>query len=108
MDDGSSYKECINEEECKLRWLITRQAAAVELRYYLVFLLVANQQYAKALKECQGILAIAPDNLIARVWTDALHRERMPGFIWRCARRRQRRVSQARPRSWVRSCCKGL
>lgn len=91
------YDEWLNEEERKLRWLIGRQPYAVELRCYLVFLLVANQRYAQALKECDEILKISPNNPGALAWKGRLKAEtarcaaslRRRGFIekrWRHAR----------------------
>ncbi|MER3422740.1 MAG: hypothetical protein C4293_05450 [Nitrospiraceae bacterium] len=75
MRGKTPYDDWLDEEERKLRWLIGRQPKAVELRCYLVFLLVANQRYAKALKECEEILKISPSNLMALVWNGVLEAE---------------------------------
>jgi hypothetical protein len=102
MEESRHYKAWLDEEERKLRWLIARQPGSVELRYYLVFLLLANEQCAKALKECKHILAIDPDNLIARWWIDEFHEERLPGLLRR-SYRRWRGLAQGR--SWNQSGC---
>lgn len=70
------YLESVKEEERKLRWLICRQGCTRELRYYLLFLLLAHRQYAKALKECDAILAIAQDDPVASLWKESLQRKR--------------------------------
>jgi hypothetical protein len=60
----------MNDEEAKLRWLMSRQPRSVELAYYLIFLLAANARYDKALEECRRVLESRPDDLVARVWSE--------------------------------------
>jgi hypothetical protein len=91
------------EEEHKLRWLINRLGTAIELRYYLIYMLVAKQRYAKALEECKRILAIAPGNLLARAWIDRMRTRRLPNPTRRLGRCR-RRVSQDSVSVWSWSC----
>jgi hypothetical protein len=82
MPPRFDYLESVKgkEEERKLRWLISplcRQGRTRELRYYLLFLLLAHRQYAKALKECDVIpLAIAQDDPVASLWKESLQRKR--------------------------------
>lgn len=68
MTDDDLYELKYLDEVVKLRWLITRQPAAVELRYYLLFMLVAHKRYAKAAEECRRILASHPNDMIAQFW----------------------------------------
>lgn len=76
MPPRFDYLESVKEEERKLRWLICRQGRTRELRYYLLFLLLAHRRYAKALKECDAILAIAQDDPVASLWKESLQRKR--------------------------------
>lgn len=75
MSNSETYLGLLEEEEGKLRWLIQRHPGAVELRYYLVFLLAAHGRSAEVSQECAEILAIYPQNLMAREWTKALRQE---------------------------------
>ncbi len=97
MEQKSQYKAQIADEETKLRWLITRQPSSLELRYYLLFLLVTHEQYAKAIKECERILEDHPDDLIAQLWMAALRRGRMLTYGRPSLRRRHKTV---RSRVW--------
>jgi hypothetical protein len=44
-----AYEARIAEEETKLRWLIARHSGSRELAYYLIFLLLANEQLRRRL-----------------------------------------------------------
>ena len=55
-----TYKARIAEEEDKLRWLVARHPSNRELSYYLIFLLAANEKYAKAIEECRRVLRSIP------------------------------------------------
>lgn len=68
MTDDDLYELKYLDEVVKLRWLITRQPAAIELRYYLLFMLVAHKRYAKAVEECRRILTGHPQDVIAQFW----------------------------------------
>lgn len=68
MTDFDLYELKLLDEVAKLRWLITRQPAAVELRYYLVFMLVAQARYSKAAEECRRILRRYPQDVLAQFW----------------------------------------
>ncbi len=105
MQEKSQYKTQIADEETKLRWLITRQPSSLELRYYLLFLLAANERYAKAIKECQRILESHPDDVIAHVWAEALLRK---WLLVRCRRRIQRRRTLRGGRLWRRVRCRDM
>lgn len=107
MEESDVYKVVLKEEEQKLRWLIARQGATLELRYYLVFLLVANQQYARALNESERILAMNPDNVIAQAWSETLRGKWFPGCNVETAHR-NRSAMQGRMRGWRHSCCGDL
>lgn len=72
MTDLDLYELKFLDEVVKLRWLIKRQPAAVELRYYLVFMLVAHKRYLKAVEECRRILAGHPQDVIAQLWLSKL------------------------------------
>jgi DNA-binding SARP family transcriptional activator len=65
-----SYAARQDEEEAKLRWLIARHPGSLELAYYLIFLLAANERYEKALEECRRVLSVHPEDLIVRVWRE--------------------------------------
>jgi hypothetical protein len=68
MTDHDQYELKYLAEVAKLRWLIRRQPAAVELRYYLLFMLIAHGRYLKAAEECRRILASHPQDTLARLW----------------------------------------
>lgn len=74
MTDCDLYELKFLDEVAKLRWLITRQPAAVELRYYLVFMLVAQARYSKAAEECRRILREHPQDVLAQFWLEKLTR----------------------------------
>ena len=93
----SSYETWFREEERKLRWLIERLPTSLELRYYLVFSLLANNQYAKALEECRSILELTPDNVMARWWASALEGRRSSDPLHHSPWRRRR---MARGHTW--------
>lgn len=76
MTDLDLYELKFLDEVAKLRWLIRRQPSAVELRYYLLFMLVAHKRYSKAVEECWRILAGHPQDGIARFWLATLKERR--------------------------------
>lgn len=84
-----SYSARLNDEEAKLRWLMSRQPGSLELAYYLIFLLAANARYDKALEECRRVLKSRPDDMIARVWSELLQLGR-PGQFCRPTVQRSR------------------
>jgi hypothetical protein len=67
MTDHDLYELKFLEEVAKLRWLITRQPAAVELRYYLLFMLIAHKRYSQAAEECRRILVGHPQDTLAQL-----------------------------------------
>jgi hypothetical protein len=92
-----TYKARIAEEEDKLRWLVARHPSNRELSYYLIFLLAANEQYAKAIEECRRVLQIHPNDMVARMWTELIR------IRWQhpvC--RRVSRCTSDRARGWRR------
>lgn len=99
---GPHYESWLNEEERKLRWLILRLPGSMELQYYLVFLLAANQRHMKALRECERMLAADPDNFVARWWIHSLQGKRPSDLPRRSAHRWRRRTHE---RSWNQSGC---
>jgi hypothetical protein len=60
------YAAWANSQEAMLRRLINRNCTVIHYRYFLVFLLLANRRYEKAREECERILNIYPNNLMAR------------------------------------------
>ncbi len=60
------YEAWVNSQETILRKLIDRNCTAIQYRYFLVFLLLANRRYGQAKGECERILNIYPNNLMAR------------------------------------------
>lgn len=78
-DTLGEYPAVLGEEERKLRWLIARSPAHVELRYYLVLLLALSRKRRLAIEECRQILSRDPSNFLARVWQRLLTRERTLG-----------------------------
>ena len=68
MADHDPYRLKFLDEVAKLRWLIQRQPAAVELRYYLLFMLIAHKRYPQASEECRRILAGHPQDILAQLW----------------------------------------
>ena len=68
-----AYEARIAEEETKLRWLIARHSGSRELAYYLIFLLLANEQYMKALVECRRVLEAHPGDVLAQLWKELIH-----------------------------------
>lgn len=72
MKDNDLYELKFLDEVAKLRWLITRQPAAIELRYYLLFMLVAHERYSKAIEECRRILAEHSQDMVAQFWLTKL------------------------------------
>ncbi|MEW6246886.1 MAG: hypothetical protein AB1555_09270 [Nitrospirota bacterium] len=91
MRRKTRYQIQIADEETKLRWLISRQPGSLELRYYLLFLLVANRRYMQAAKECARILERHSDDVIARIWMAALGRRLLLAQVRRAIRRRRKR-----------------
>jgi hypothetical protein len=71
-----SYSARLEEEEAKLRWLISRHPGSLELAYYLIFLLAANARYEEAFEECRRVLDAHPDDLIVRVWRELIRLRR--------------------------------
>ena len=103
LRSNDQYRAQMAVEETKLRWLIDRQPNSLELRYYLIFLLVANERYVKAVKECQRILTMRPNDLVAQMWAELVR------LRWFCASRRRAsfRPSQLkRIRRWHHVCRK--
>jgi Flp pilus assembly protein TadD len=97
LQSNLAYQARIAEEETKLRWLITRQPRSRELAYYLIFLLLANEQYTKALVECRRVLEAHPGDVVARMWKELIH------LRWRRSPRRRISSRQfARNRRWHR------
>lgn len=78
-DEFDLYPAVLAEEEMKLRWLIERHPAHLELRYYLVLMLAASRRRHLALQECRQILALDHKNLLARIWLESLERNRTFG-----------------------------
>ena len=72
MTDLDLYELKFLDEVAKLRWLIRRQPSAVELRYYLLFMLMAHKRYSQAGEECRRILAGRPQDLVAQLWLTKL------------------------------------
>lgn len=68
MKLNGNYKAVMEEEEEKLRWMIRRHRKLIELRYYLIFLLVASRRYRQAAWECKKVLALDRGNQIATAW----------------------------------------
>lgn len=91
------YKAWLEAKEHELRWLIGRRPFAAEFRYYLVFLLVAHRQDARALQECRQILGRNPNDCMARAWIHRLISRRFA----RCSRKKRARRAT---RFWNRSC----
>ena len=91
-----AYEARIAEEEAKLRWLIVRQPGNRELVYYLIFLLVANHRYMKALVECRRVLEAHPDDVVAHLWRELI-RLRWHHFL---RRRTSSRQSSNRHHRW--------
>lgn len=91
MRHQTRYEIRIADEETKLRWLIDRHPGNLELRYYLLFLLVANRRYVQAIKECEWILARHADDVIARMWMGVLDRQQVLARTRRAIRRRRKR-----------------
>lgn len=60
------YAAWVNSQEAMLRRVINRNYTVIQYRYFLVFLLLANRRYEKAREECERILNIYPDNLMAK------------------------------------------
>ena len=56
LQSNPVYEARNAEEETKLRWLMARHPGSRELAYYLIFLLLANEQYTKSLEECREFL----------------------------------------------------
>jgi hypothetical protein len=69
-DFKPAYEARIAEEETKLHWLIARHPGCHELAYYLIFLLLANERYTKALVECRRVLEAHPDDVVAQMWRE--------------------------------------
>ncbi|HXF93916.1 MAG TPA: hypothetical protein VNK46_14280 [Nitrospiraceae bacterium] len=90
MRRKTQYQMHLADEEAKLRWLITRQPGSVELRYYLLFLLVANRCHIQAAKECERILAHRPDDVIAGAWMATLARRLAFERVRHAIRRRRK------------------
>jgi predicted transporter len=61
-----SYEAWVNSQETMLRRLINRNCTVIQYRYFLVFLLLASHKFGKAREECERILNIYPDNLMAK------------------------------------------
>ena len=60
------YKSWVNEQEAFLRKLINRNCTVLQFRYFLVFLLLGNQRYQRLKEECEEILLLYPNNVMAR------------------------------------------
>ncbi len=60
------YEAWVNSQETMLRRLINRNCTVIQYRYFLVCLLLANRRYGKARAECERILNIYPNNLMAK------------------------------------------
>jgi len=90
-----SYAARLDDEETKLRWLMSRHPGSLELSYYLIFLLAANARDALAFEECRRVLEAHPDDLIARVWSELLRLRRLP---YTCRQTSQRTRRNRRPR----------
>jgi len=73
LRSNPAYQARLAEEETKLRWLITRQPRSRELSYYLIFLLTANERYARAIEECRRVLETYPGDVIAHMWRELIH-----------------------------------
>jgi hypothetical protein len=71
-----AYEARIAEERTKLRRLITRHSGSRELAEYLIFLLLANEQYTKALVECRRVLEAHPGDVVAQLWKELIHLSR--------------------------------
>ncbi len=82
------YAAWVNSQEAMLRRLISRNCTMIHYRYFLVFLLLANRRYGKAREECERILNIYPNNLMAKA---VMSKFRM-GASNHIRRRRHRRV----------------
>ena len=67
LQSNPAYEARNAEEETKLRWLMARHPGSRELAYYLIFLLLANEQYTKSLVECRRVLEIYPGDVVARM-----------------------------------------
>lgn len=61
-----SYETWVNSQESMLRRLIDKNCTVIQYRYFLVFLLLANGRYGKAREECERILNIYSNNLMAK------------------------------------------
>lgn len=72
MTDHDLYELTFLNEVAKLRWLIRRQPAAVELRYYLLFMLIGHKRHSQAAEECRRILAGHPQDMLAQFWLTKL------------------------------------
>ncbi|MCA9423160.1 MAG: hypothetical protein KC592_19225 [Nitrospira sp.] len=64
------YEAWVNSQETILRRLINRKCTVIQYRYFLVFLLIANRRNGKAREECERILNIYPNDLMARAVID--------------------------------------
>ncbi len=82
-DEFVHYPAALAEEERKLRWVIGRTPANLELRYYLVLVLAASGRRHLALQECRQILALDRKNLLVRVWLESLAGNRTLGHARR-------------------------
>ena len=60
------YEAWFKSQETMPRRLINRNCAVIQYRYFLVFLLSANRRYEKTREECERILNIYPNNLMAK------------------------------------------
>jgi len=60
------YRFWVEQQEHMLRVLIERSPTTIEVRYFLILLLIARKSYKKAHKECQRILRMYPHNSLAR------------------------------------------
>ncbi|MEX5215832.1 MAG: hypothetical protein NW703_16955 [Nitrospiraceae bacterium] len=92
-----AYRAQIDEEETRLRRLISRHPGSRSLSTYLIFLLAANDRYAAAIRECRRILRLYPEDPVALLWKEVVR------LRWHEADRRQRiRRSLRRGRRWRR------
>jgi DNA-binding SARP family transcriptional activator len=90
-----AYRARIDEEEARLRQLISRHPDSRSLSVYLIFLLAANDRCTAAIRECRRILRLYPEDPVALLWKELIR------LRWHeVARRRRIRRSVHRDRRW--------
>lgn len=92
------YAAWVNSQEAMLRRLINRNCTMIHYRYFLVFLLLANHRFGKAREECERILNIYPDNLMAKTV--------MSKFRIRAGNHVRRRYPRAQPNLRIGKCAR--